>query len=170
MWGYYLAGGFLLFCAAVIYMFACVDRLNRRSSNPDTTEYPQRSDMSDMSDASETVYVFRCATCGGPAAHDTEDHDRLTENPCDSHVHGPLTTNERILMASLTRARRSLAAVEALAHDWENAAKEPMPERGEGETAQDQGVRIGVWHSVQTAARLLRAALRAAPSEATTRD
>lgn len=38
----------------------------------------------------------------------------MSNNPCDDHVHGPLTTNERILAASLMRAHKRLAAVEAL--------------------------------------------------------
>jgi hypothetical protein len=104
-----------------------------------------------MNDASETVYVFRCATCGGPAAHDTEDHDRLTENPCDGHVHGPLTTNERILAASLADARARLAAVEALADDWE------QPRDDANRTGPRADCRV-------LAARQLRAALRAEPA------
>lgn len=53
----------------------------------------------------------------------------------------------------------TLARVEALAARWEAAAEKPMPRRADTETAQDQGVRIGVWHAVKTAAAELRAAL-----------
>lgn len=49
-----------------------------------------------------------------------------------------------------------LGVVAALADEWDEAASRPMPKRADTETAQDQGVRIGVWHSVRTAATELR--------------
>ena len=55
--------------------------------------------------------------------------------------------------------RAQVAAVEALVDEWEQAANKPRPQQANGETDRDDGIRIGVWYSVRTAATELRAAL-----------
>lgn len=56
-------------------------------------------------------------------------------------------------------ALRKLAAVAALADEWQALTEVPMPERADTETSEDQGFRLGAWSVVAKASAELSAVL-----------